>query len=299
MLGNTGYDILKDVALRYFGKHSLRFFFLLVFERCLEPLLNAFPSVLHNGFPFGCKQRAFTGNSQGGLIIDVFFSGGTNQACSNQTKNFLLRLRQLCNVQRLHLSRGKDGMVIRNLCVIADTVNVGSIRNSIKQRQFPAKDADNLSDCPFHVIGDELAVSSRIGQQLLFIEGLNQIKRLLGGKREIAVCFPLQGGQIIELRWVYCLSLLLERRNGGLLFIASPRNPLCFVFGFDLFQAGFQAIFLNMDIEILLLTESGNLSVALDQHGKRRGLDTPDHQLFVIQSGKKPRPIDSDNPVCL
>lgn len=72
MLGNTGYDILKDVALRYFGKHSLRFFFLLVFERCLEPLLNAFPSVLHNGFPFGCKQRAFTGNSQGGLIIDVF-----------------------------------------------------------------------------------------------------------------------------------------------------------------------------------------------------------------------------------
>ncbi len=54
-----------------------------------------------------------------------------------------------------------------------------------------------------------------------------------------------------------------------------------------------------MDIEILLFAESGNLSVALDQHGKRRGLDTPNHQLFVMQSGKKPRPIDSDNPVCL
>lgn len=84
-----------------------------------------------------------------------------------------------------------------------------------------------------------------------------------------------------------------------MLFIASLRNPFCLFFGFDLFQAGFQAILLNMDIEILLFAESGNLSVALDQHGKRRGLDTPNHQLFVIQSGKKPRSIDSDNPVCL
>ena len=225
MFGNTGYGILKNVALRYFGKHSLRFFFLLVFECCLEPLLNVFPSVLHNVFPFGRKQRAFTGNARGGLIINVFFSGGTNQTCSNETKNFLLRLRQLCNVQLLHLNRGKDGMVIRNLRVIADMVNIGSIRNSIKQRKFPAKDADNQSDCPFYVIGDELAVSSRIGQQLLFIEGLNQIKRLLGGKREIAVCFPLQGCEIIKIRWFYCLSLFLERRNGGLLFIAILRNP--------------------------------------------------------------------------
>ena len=41
------------------------------------------------------------------------------------------------------------------------------------------------------VVGQIAAVGSRIGQELLFIQGLCKVKGLLCGISEQAVCFPL------------------------------------------------------------------------------------------------------------
>ena len=128
---------------------------------------------------------------------------------------------------------------------------------------------------------------------------MNEIERLLGSEAVVAVCLALQGGQIIELRRIDGFRLPLERRNDGLLFLASRRNLLCFLFGFDLFQIGSQIALADMDVEILLLLERGDFSVALYQHCKGRRLDTPNYQLLVIERGEKAGAVDADNPVRL
>ena len=126
-----------------------------------------------------------------------------------------------------------------------------------------------------------------------------EIERLLGGEAAVAVSFALQGSQIIELRRIDGFRLPLERRNDGLLFLASRRNLLCFLFGFDLFQIGGQIALADVDVEILFLLERGDFPVTLHQHCKGRRLDAPDYQLFVIERGKQAGAIDADDPVRL
>ena len=128
---------------------------------------------------------------------------------------------------------------------------------------------------------------------------MNEIERLLGGEAVVSVCLALQGGQIIELRRIDGFRLPLERRNDGLLFLASRRNSFCFLFGFDLFQIGGQIAFADVDVEILFLLKRGDFSVALHQHCKSRRLDATDHQLLVIERGKQAGAVDTDNPVRL
>ena len=84
-----------------------------------------------------------------------------------------------------------------------------------------------------------------------------------------------------------------------MLFLASRRNLLCFLFGFDLFQIGGQIALADVDVEILLLLECGDFPVALHQHCKGRRLNAPDHQLLVIERGEKAGAVDADNPVRL
>ena len=190
-------------------------------------------------------------------------------------------------------------MVICDLAVVGYAGNVRSDRNAGEKRKLAADDRNDLTGGVFHIVRDKLTVRARIGQELLFVERLNEIERLLGGKTVVSVCLALQGGQIIELRRIDGLRFLLERRNDGLLFLASRRNSFCFLFGFDLFQIGGQIAFADVDVEILLLLERGDFPVALHQHCKGRRLDAPDHQLLVIERGEQAGAVDTDNPVCL
>ena len=190
-------------------------------------------------------------------------------------------------------------MVIRDLAVVGHTGNVRSDRNAGEKRKLAADDGNNLTGSVLHIVRDELTVRARIGQELLFVERLNEIERLLGSEAVVSVCLALQGGQIIELRRIDGLCFLPERRNDGLLFLASRRNLLCFLFGFDLFQIGSQIALADMNVKILLLLERGDFPVALHQHCKGRRLDAPDHQLLVIERGEQAGAVDADNPVRL
>ena len=190
-------------------------------------------------------------------------------------------------------------MVICDLAVVGYAGNIRSNRNTGEKRKLAADNRNDLTGSVFHIIRDELAVRARISQELLFVERLNEIERLLGGEAVVSVCLALQSGQIIELRRIDGFRLPLERRNDGLLFLASRRNSFCFLFGFDLFQIGGQIALADVDVEILLLLEGGDFPVTLHQHCKGRRLDAPDHQLLVIERGEKAGAVDTDNPVCL
>ena len=78
-----------------------------------------------------------------------------------------------------------------------------------------------------HVIRQIPAVGPGIGDQLFLIQALSVIQCLLGRESEDPVGVALQGSQIIERRWLFCL------------FPAYGREDLCFGF----IPAGLQDIF--------------------------------------------------------
>ena len=71
-----------------------------------------------------------------------------------------------------------------------------SDRNAGEKRELAADDGNDLTGGVLHIVRDELAVCARIGQELFFVERLNEIERLLGGEAVVSVCLALQGGQI-------------------------------------------------------------------------------------------------------
>ena len=254
---------------------------------------------MNDGLPLGFELVALAGERDLRFCVGVLLAGRTQKAHPDKIEDFLLRLRERGNILLFKLDGRENGVVIRDLAVVGYAGNVRSNRNTEEKRKLAADDGNDLTGSVLHIVRNKLAVRARIGQELLFVERLNEIERLLGSEAVISVCLALQGGQIIELRRIDGFRLPLERRNDGLLFLASRRNLLCFLFGFDLFQIGGQIALADVDVEILLLLECGDFSVALHQHCKGWRLDAPDHQLLVIERGKQAGAVDADDPVRL
>ena len=299
MFGDTGGHTIQHIAFMNFGQGLYGIVLFLRLERCLEQLFNGFPSVLNDGLALGFERIALTGERDLRFCVGVLLAGRTQKAHPDKIEDFLLRLRKRRNILLFELDGRENGMVICDLAVVGHTGNVRSDRNAGEKRKLTADDRNDLTGSVLHIIRDELTVRARIGQELFFVERLDEIERLLGSETVVSVCLALQGGQIIELRRIDGFRLPLERRNDGLLFFASRRNSFCFLFGFDLFQIGGQIALADVDVEILFLLERGDFPVALHQHCEGRRLDAPDHQFLVIERGKQAGAVDTDNPVCL
>ena len=255
MFGDAGRYAIQNIAFMDFGQGLHGIVLFLRLERCLEQLFNGFPSVLNDGLALGFERIAFAGERDLRFCVGVLLAGRTQKAHPDKIEDFLLRLRKCGNILLFKLGGRENGMVIRDLAVVGHAGDVRSDRNTGEKRKLAADDGNDLTGSVLHIVRDELTVCARIGQELLFVKRLNEIERLLGSEAVVAVCLALQGGQIIELWRTDGFRLPLERRNDGLFFLASRRNLLCFLFGFDLFQIGGQIALADMDIEILFLLE--------------------------------------------
>ena len=299
MFRDAGRHTIQNITLMDFGQGLHGIVLFLRLEGSLEQLFDGFPSVLNDGLPLGFELVALAGERDLRFRVGVLLAGCTQKAHPDKIEDFLFRLRESGNILLFKLDGRENGMVICDLAVVGYAGNVRSDRNAGEKWKLVADDGNDLTGSVLHIVRDKLTVRARIGQELLFVERLNEIERLLGGEAVVSVSLALQGGQIVELRRIDGFRLPLERRNDGLLFLASRRNSLCFLFGFDLFQIGGQIVLADVDVEILLLMERGDFPVTLHQHCKGRGLDTPDHQLLVIERGEKAGAVDADNPVRL
>ena len=299
MFGDAGGHTIQNIALMDFGQGLHGIILFLRLEGSLEQLFNGFPAVLNDGLALGFERIALAGERDLRFCVGVLLAGRTQKAHPDKIEDFLLRLRKRRNILLFELDGRENSVVICDLAVVGYAGNVRSNRNVGEKRKLAADDGNDLTGSVLHIVRDELTVRAWIGQELLFVERLNEIECLLGSEAVVSVCLALQGGQIIELRRIDGFRLPLERRNDGLLFLASRRNSFCFLFGFDLFQIGSQIALADVDVEILLLLERGDFSVALHQHCKGRRLDAPDHQLLVIERGEKAGAVDADNPVRL
>ena len=115
--------------------------------------------------------------------------------------------------KRQELDGRENSVVICDIAVVGYAGNVRSNRNVGEKRKLAADNRNDLTGSVFHIIRDELAVRARIGQELLFVERLNEIERLLGSEAVVSVCLALQGGQIIELRRIDRLRLDVYKRQ--------------------------------------------------------------------------------------
>ena len=225
MFRDAGRHTFQHIALMDFGQGLHGIVLFLRLERSLEQLFDGFPAVLNDGLTLGFELVALAGERDLRFRVGVLLAGCTQKAHPNKIEDFLLRLRECGNILLFELNGRENGMVIRDLTVVGHAGNVRSNRNAGEKRELAADDGNDLTGSVLHIIRDELAVRARIGQELLFVECLYEIERLLGSEAAVAVSFALQGSQIIELRRIDGFRLPLERRNDGLLFLAWSSLP--------------------------------------------------------------------------
>ena len=197
VFGDAGGHTIQNIALMDFGQGLHGIVLFLRLERCLEQLFNGFPAVLNDGLPLGFERIALAGERDLRFCVGVLLAGRTQKAHPDKIEDFLLRLRKRENILLFKLDGRENGMVICDLAVVGYAGNVRSNRNTGEKRKLAADDRNNLTGGVLHIVRDELAVCARIGQELLFVERLNEIERLLGSEAVISVCLALQGGQII------------------------------------------------------------------------------------------------------
>ena len=86
---------------------------------------------------------------------------------------------------------------------------------------------NKAADAVLHILGQKAAVCTGVGTELLFIEGLEIIKGLLGGVAQDAVCITLERGKIIECWGFFCLFLSLHRFHDCRFTLAGVGNTVC------------------------------------------------------------------------
>ena len=148
-----------------------------------------------------------------------------------------------------------------------------------------------------HIGGKVSAVSTGIGQQLLFVEALGVVKGLLRRVSEQAVCLTLQGGKVIELRRLFFFLLFCDRGTGDGRTLAHDRCLFRLRWIGELFRHRLGSIQRQAQQMIFFLVKQRDLCVTLCQHCQRRCLHTANIQGAVIENGEKACGIDPHQPI--
>ena len=167
---------------------------------------------------------------------------------------------------------------------------------AIKGRQL-CRQVDHAGSRFCHVGGQIPAVRAGIGQQLLFVEALCVVKGLLRCVSEQAVCLPLQGGKVIELRRLFLLLLLCDRGTGDGRTLAHGRClfRLCRIG--ELLRHRFGSVQHQAQQMIFFFVEQRDLRVTIRHHCQCGCLNTAHIQGAVIENGEKARGIDPHQPI--
>ena len=219
------------------------------------------------------------------------------QLPAHQQKDIALAHGQSGQVSLLQLQGGDDGVVVGYLPIVHQQ---GHIREElpapVKGRHLGRQVEDRRSGLR-HVGGQIPAVRPGIGQQLLLVQRLRVVQRLLGRVAEQAVGLPLEGGQVVELgRRLFLLFAGdggADRRTIG----AGRPQSLRLLRGSDPLADRLGPVQGKAHMVVLLLFEAGDLPVPVYQHGKGGRLHPPHIQGAVVEDGEQPCGVDPDEPV--
>ena len=161
-------------------------------------------------FPFGGVGDSAAHRRDAGLRRAAGWADGPQQTQGNQPQHLPLPNGQGLQVHFPRAGCGDDGVVVADLGAVADRTGQRYLR-----RVHAAEGGGHSGqrrNHGLHIVRQIPAVCPGVGAELLFIEGLQVVQRLLGGVAQRPVGLPLEGGQVIE--------------GGGLLRFLPPRHRL-------------------------------------------------------------------------
>ena len=257
------------------------------------------PAGIHDRAAF--RAEAVPGTFQSYRRFRVFMGlrNGAEQAQGNQFQYGTLSGRQAGERSFFEIGSGNDRMVIGDLFIIDDLRGVYMKRDAAHLRHCRSYIAYECWQTVRHVRGQIPAVGAGIGAELLFIEALEVVQRLLGGEAKNPVGVALQGGEVVKGRRLFSFVLALDRLYHCHLTAAG------FLQGFGLrlilhaFAASIKPRKPQRDRIERLRLESVDFRFPLYDQRQRGRHHTANIQRAVIENGEKPRGVNAYQPVGL
>ena len=186
-------------------------------------------------------------------------------------------------------------MVVADLAAVADLSCVHTLRRGCFADG--GGNGHKLRHRGFQIVCEEAAVRAGIGAELLFIEGLQVVKRLLCGIAQRAVGIPLERGQVVEQRRFLRFLRALHRLDRDRLTGAGGGKSVRLRFFFELFGHGGKIAAAKIYRVKGFRAERPDLRLPLDDERQRRGHDAPHVEGAVVQHRKEPCGVDAHQPV--
>ena len=186
-------------------------------------------------------------------------------------------------------------MVVADLAAVADLSCVHTLRRGCFADG--GGNGHKLRHRGFQIVCEEAAVRAGIGAELLFIEGLQVVKRLLCGIAQRAVGIPLERGQVVEQRRFLRFLRALHRLDRDRLTGAGGGKSVRLRFFFELFGHGGKIAAAKIYRVKGFRAERPDLRLPLDDERQRGRHDAPNIQGAVVKDGKQARGVDAHQPV--
>ena len=292
MLGRRGLALLYGGfgAIQYLPLRQLR-------QRGVPLFLREIPLPAGNegGFALGGELGTAALQRNCGFRIAVCIADRPEKLPRHKAQNLALSQRQDGGIRLARAGGGENGMVVADLAAVADLFFVHALRCG--GFADGGGNGHKLRHRGFQIVGEKAAVRAGIGAELLFIEGLQIVKRLLGGIAEAAVGFSLEGGQVIEpgrfLRFLRALHRLDRDRLTG----AGGGKGVRLRFLFELFGHGGKIAAAKIYRVKGFRAERPDLRLPLDDERQRGRHDAPHVEGAVVQHRKEPCGVDAHQPV--
>ena len=292
MLGRCGLALLYGglATLQHLPLRQLRQRGILLFLR--EILL---PAGIKDGFALGGELGAAALQRDGGFRIAVCIADRSEKLPRHKAQNLALSQRQDGGIRLARACGGEDGMVVADLAAVADLSCVHALRCGGFADN--GSNGHKLRHRGSQIISEEAAVRAGIGAELLFIEGLQVVKRLLCGVAEAAVGLPLERGQVVEPGRVLRFLRALHRPDRDRLTGAGGGKSVRLRFFFELFGHGGKIAAAKIYRVKGFRAERPDLRLPLDDERQRGRHDAPHIQGAVVQHRKEPCGVDAHQPV--
>ena len=285
----------------YFGNRILSFAFLTLVPASQTALIGCFgdfPSHLRDHFRLAGEADALTLQLHTGFLIYMGIAHSTEQSNCHQLNNIPDAGCQRFQISFEHTPRGNDGVVVGHLFIVDDLTSIDGEIQTRRVRKGFLHFFHQFRQHIFHVAGQILTVRAGISQELLFIEGLHVLQRLLGGVAKHSVGVTLQGGQVVELGRLFGFLDLGDAFHHRRFQIALLVDGLCFFLAFDSLGLHQKTAAQLHRVEGFRL-ERPDGSFAGDDHGECGRNHTPHIESRPVHQGIQTACIDAHQPISL
>ena len=257
------------------------------------------PAGIHDRAAFCAEAVPGTFQRYRRFRVFIGLRDGAEQTQGDQFQHSTLTGGQASERGFFEIGGGNDCVVIGDLFIVDDLRSVHMDRDAAHLRHCRSCIVYECSQTVCHIRGQIPAVGARIGAELLFIEALEVVQRLLGGEAKNPVCVTLQGGEVIKRRRLFGFVPALQLCDHSGLIGAGLAQGLGIRFAFHAFASSIKPRKPQRDRIERLRLESVDFRFPLYNQRQRGRHHTANIQRAVIENGEKPRGVDAHQPVGL